>query len=302
MTKCNPNCPGDHTCPDNDWCMCGDLVKYHGLGSGHSPVSIHDYVSNQIEEEKKMKVDLIEYTGKGSSDERWRAADVMIFTKHTRVEMDPEKLAEIAAWPVEKKMEELTYMANTIPSSWEFCDYTFMIRRVTRALTHQLVRARTISFAQQTMQILDMSQGDGWTYDEGATITQNRGRSVVYRETMKKIADAYKTLIGDGAKVEDARGVLPTNIHTNIVMKCNLRSLVELVHKRESPRNLGEISRLMVALREAVLEVHPWAHLFFDRTFDHASRDLDRKIMELDLSIEGKRDLCKLVDQMRARS
>jgi len=249
-----------------------------------------------------MRVDLIEFTGKGSANETWRAAHVMIFTKSTRVEMSPDLLEKIEAWPEAKKLEELTYMANTIPSSWEFCDYTFMIRGVTRALTHQLVRARTVSFAQQTMQILDMSQGAGWTYDEDPVIRDRPAAHELYEGAMTAIARAYKALVAMGIRVDAARGVLPTNIHTNIVMKCNLRSLVELIHKRESPRNLGEIARLMIELKRAVTEVHPWAHLFFDRTFDRAARDLDQQIMALDLPIERKRDLCKLVDQMRARS
>lgn len=249
-----------------------------------------------------MKVTLVEFTGRGSKDETWRAADVMIWTKNTRIKMGPDSLAMIEGWSQEKKLQELTYMANTIPSSWEFVDYVFMIEDVTRALTHQLVRARTVSFAQQTQQILDMSQGAGWTYEEGEGIKSKPAMHDLYQSAMRTVAHAYKAMVSGGARIDEARGVLPTHIHTNIVMKCNLRSLVELIHKRESPRNLGEISQLMVALRAAVLEVHPWASLFFDRTFDRASRDLDREIMALDLTIERKRDLCKLIDQMRARS
>lgn len=25
------------------YCCCGDLIEYHGMGSGHSPVSMHGY-------------------------------------------------------------------------------------------------------------------------------------------------------------------------------------------------------------------------------------------------------------------
>jgi thymidylate synthase ThyX len=79
-----------------------------------------------------MKVTLINYTH--------NAMDLLIFTKNTRLTMSPDRLEEIAKWPLERKWNELEYMANTIPSSWEFCDYTFMIEGVTRAFTHQLVR------------------------------------------------------------------------------------------------------------------------------------------------------------------
>lgn len=270
-----------------------------------------------------MRVTLVEFTGKGSKHENTRAADVMIWTKHTRIEMGPGSLEEIQNWPYEKKLEELRYMANTIPSSWEFLDYTFMIQGVTRALTHQLVRARTMSFAQQTMQVLDMSQGSGWTYETGPTIddtsmkfpllseeaiseTESPTRSNVYETAMHIVAESYKALVASGAKIEDARNLLPTGIHTNIVMKCNMRSLVQLIHARESPRNLGEISNLMILLKKEVLQVHPWMTIFFERTADQACRDLDEEIKRLPdgaLSLPGQRmHLHKLVDQLRQKS
>src|SRR4051812_12726429 len=119
---------------------------------------------------KAMKVTLIDWTGCGNPDE-WHAANVLIFTKSTRLTMAPGLFKEIADWPTDKKLKELEYMANTIPSSWEFCDYTFMIEGVTRAFTHQFVRSRTWSFAQQTMQVLDVSTGPGWDYLTGPSIT-----------------------------------------------------------------------------------------------------------------------------------
>ena len=259
-----------------------------------------------------MKVTLVEYTGKGSANEKTRACDVMIWTKHTRVEMGPGSLEAIEAWPWEKKETELKYMANTIPSSWEFLDYTFMIQDVTRALTHQLVRARTMSFAQQTMQILDMSQGAGWTYETGPTLTDEKmftdhpeiTRKSTYAKVMEVIGNAYKELILNGVKIEDARNLLPTGIHTNIVMKCNMRSLVQLIHSRESPRNLGEIRVLMVALKAAVLEVHPWMSIFLERTHDQATTDLDAMIQALPDAVDPltKTTMMKLVDQCRSKS
>jgi len=239
-----------------------------------------------------MKVTLVEYTGR---PDPWRAADVMIFTKNTRVEMAADGLDQVAAWPVERKMRELAYMANTIPSSWEFCDYTFVIQDVTRALTHQLVRTRTASYAQQTMQVLDVR---GWRYDCRVVGEERRA----YDACMENIAQVYDELVDAGVKIEHARGVLPTNILTNIAMKCSMRTFVDLVHKRESPRNLGEISELMLAMKAAVLEVHPWMSVFLARTFDQAASDLDREIMALDLPQDRKMGLCKLVDQMRQRS
>jgi flavin-dependent thymidylate synthase len=242
-----------------------------------------------------MKVSLIDYTGCGRNDPaRWAAA-VLIFTKSTRLEMKPDLFREILNKPLEEMEKELAYMANTIPSSWEFVHYTFMIEGVTRAFTHQLVRTRTASFAQQTMRVLNVQ---GWTYGTGPTVKDNDARCGLYDATMKAISNSYEALIKLGANIEDARGVLPTNIHTNIVMSLNLRTLVDLVRKRSSPRTQGEYRQFIEMMKEVVSLIHPWVHLFFSRTADAAMADLDREIA--DVQDKDKRTrMMKLVDQLR---
>ena len=66
-----------------------------------------------------MKVTLINHTQD--------AAELLLFTKSTRLTMSPGLMEEIRAWPQEKKLAELEYMANTIPSSWEMIDYIFLV-------------------------------------------------------------------------------------------------------------------------------------------------------------------------------
>ena len=63
-----------------------------------------------------MNVSLIDYTGMGAHPHH--AVDLLIFTKNTRLEMKPGLMNEIRAWTWKRKMKELAYMANTIPSSW----------------------------------------------------------------------------------------------------------------------------------------------------------------------------------------
>jgi hypothetical protein len=122
-----------------------------------------------------MKVTLIDFTGAGFNDPAAHAAALLVFTKNTRLEMSAGGLAKYLSKPMMELLEELEYMANTIPSSWEFVDYTFMIEGVTRAFTHQLVRTRTASFAQQTMRVLNVSEGNemGWTFGAGPSIAKN---------------------------------------------------------------------------------------------------------------------------------
>lgn len=243
-----------------------------------------------------MKISMIDYTGAGTPDPASYAANVLIFTKSTRLQMSPKLMTDIQQMSFEEKLTELEYMANTIPSSWEFCNYTFLIEGVTRAFTHQLVRTRTASFAQQTMRVLNV---DGWDYGTGPSVEGDNALRCGYEDTMKEISEMYEWLIDKGAKIEDARGILPTNIHTNIVMGCNLRTLTETIRKRSSPRTQGEYREFLTKLKEAIIHVHPWTVLFFDRSFEKASQELDGEIQALNISAEDKIKMIKLVDQMR---
>jgi len=248
-----------------------------------------------------MKVTLVDYTGNGSIDPSRHAAALLVFTKNTRLTMSPSLLGEIHEWPMKRLLDELEYMSNTIPSSWEFVDYVYMIEGVSRAFTHQMVRTRTASFAQQTMRVLDVSEGKGWDYLTGPSIESNTEprRREVYDGAMETIADVYRTLIELGAEVEDARGVLPTNILTNIVVKMNMRTLVELIRKRTSPRVQGVYRQVLQSFNEEAARVHPWISLFINRDADAAARELYAYFKTL--PAEEKLRLSKLLDKVYAR-
>lgn len=245
-----------------------------------------------------MKVKLIDYTGCESPNADY-AIDTLIFTKSTRLTMSPKLLEEITNWPKARKLEELDYMSKTIPSSWEFVHYTFLIEGVSRAFTHQFVRSRHWSFAQQTMRVLKM---EGWSAYTGPSISGNSQANQIYSDALATIAGAYEKLLAiPGVKIEDARGILPTNILTNIVASCNMRTLVETIRKRSSPRTQGEYRDVLTNIKASVLEVHPWLSSFIER-------DRDRVVGELDTLVNGlavfpeeiKTTIYKLSDELRA--
>lgn len=203
-----------------------------------------------------MKVTLINYTP--------NALETLIFTKNTRLKMSPTGLQDIIDnWSEQKKYDELEYMKDTIQSGWEFVDYVFAIEDVTRAFTHQLVRHRVgTSFAQQAQRAVDMG---GFTYETGPSIKygdNSNWLNEVYDGAMESINVAYQNLVDGGAKGQDARGVLPTNIHTNIVFKANLRTLHDMALKRLCVKAQGEFQEVFRALVEEVARVHPWTRAF----------------------------------------
>jgi len=197
-----------------------------------------------------MKVQLISYTDD--------AVNLLLFTKNTRLMNDDDAYSQIAEWPNEKKQEELDYMLQTIRSSWEFIDYTFNIRDVSRGFTHQFVRTRQASYAQQSQRTVDMS---GFGYYTPPRIAENEVAKALYDKAMADINDSYQAL-REIVPAEDARGVLPTNIHTNIVAKFNLRTLSEMAKSRLSPRAQGEYQEVFKLMVSEVVAVHPWAEPF----------------------------------------
>jgi flavin-dependent thymidylate synthase len=236
-----------------------------------------------------MKVSLISTTPE--------AKELLIFTKSTRLTMSPGLMDEIRGWPEEKKLAELEYMANTIPSSWEFVDYVFLIEGVSRAFTHQFVRSRQGSYAQQTMRVLNMGEYDYVYTDRVKNDIRARGLVDIANENIRL---TYNELIKLGLPAEDARGILPTNISTNIVAKFNLRAFVDLAKSRTGGRTQGEYQKVMNAMVDEVLAVHPWAEKFLFQ----AGRDYFAEIEKFaeeeyggDLLKKGK--LLKIVDKMR---
>lgn len=237
-----------------------------------------------------MNVTLIDHTQ--------NAIDLLLFTKHTRLNMSPGTMDEIRGWPMERKLTELCYMANTIRSSWEFVSYTFLVEGVSRAFTHQLVRTRHGSYAQQSMRVTNMK---GWDFVMPSKIATDTQQEAIVETHNAATATAYERLINAGAAEEDARSILPTNIATNIVARFNMRTFVELGEARLGGRTQDEYRRVMEGMVACVRAVHPWIDLFM---FGNRGRDYFYELeqfaeREFGHNLRKKGELLKIVDVMR---
>ena len=237
-----------------------------------------------------MKVTLISSTP--------NAAALLIFTKQTRLQMSVKGFHSVLDMTTEQVQEELAYMADTIPSSWEFVDYVFMVEGVSRAYTHQQVRTRAASYAQQTLRVLDVSEGFDYVFTERNK--RDETAMAMLHKCLGAIHHTYAALIALGQPPEDARGILPTNIATNIVCKFNLRTMAELAKSRTGGRTQGEYQQVINAMCDEVLRVHPWAEQFLFSKGRNLFNDIERFAKEQwpdDLLARGK--LLKIVDKMR---
>lgn len=198
-----------------------------------------------------MKVSLLNFTDD--------ALVTLLRTKGTRLSNSDD---DPSLWSADKQQEHLDYMLDTIKSSWEFVDYTFRIEGVTRAFTHQLVRTRTGSYAQQAMRVVDAR---GFEVNQPDSVKANiRGATLVWDVAVDQMMTAYAAMVDWGVPMQDARGILPTNIETSIMAKFNLRTLHEMAKLRLCTRTQDEYQDVFRAMRELVLFHHPWAEPFLE--------------------------------------
>jgi len=206
-----------------------------------------------------MKVTLIDYTGCGSIDP-WYAARLLIYAKNTRVEQGIKHRVKTAMMEAHEIIDELNKIANTIRSSWEFVTFTFEILDVTRAFTHQLVRTRHGSYAQQAQRVVDMRAF-------GSLLPQtvkDKELEADWLAHMSDVSDFYADMIDAGIPAQDARGVLPTNIYTNILAQFNLRTFAELCGKRDNLRAQGEYADVVRAMKAEAYNRMPWLAPFLE--------------------------------------
>lgn len=189
-----------------------------------------------------MKVSLINVTPD--------ALALLLRTKNTRLKHDENP----AFWPLEKQMEHLGYMRDTIKSSWEFVDYVFEIEGVTRAFTHQFVRTRTGAFAQESQRAVDVAENDILKPE-----LKSRESNDFWDAAARFAKSAYTRMVADGTPLQDARGILPTNTTTSIIAKFDLRGLHEMAKVRLCTRTAGEYQDVFRAMRQSVIDFHPWA-------------------------------------------
>ena len=136
----------------------------------------------------------------------------------------------------------------------EFCDFTFHIEGVSRALTHQLVRHRLASYAQRSQRYC----GEGeFGYVVPSTIGKDPEAEHIYSSLMGYINMQYKKLQELGIPNEDARYVLPNACETVIEVKMNFRTLIHFMNERLCVRAQWEIREMAKEMKRCVVEQYP---------------------------------------------
>ena len=136
----------------------------------------------------------------------------------------------------------------------EFCDFTFHIEGVSRALTHQLVRHRLASYAQRSQRYCGEENFD---YTIPPSLEKDKEAKDTFTALMGYINMQYKKLQKFNIPNEDARYVLPNACETIIEVKMNFRTLIHFMNERLCVRAQWEIRQMALLMKKAIEEQYP---------------------------------------------
>ena len=172
--------------------------------------------------------------------------------------------------PVSKAMDEdpinlekrLLFMLSKRPISvaLEGAVFTFKLTGIPRAMTHQIVRHRQMSFGQQSYRVSSC-------YSDPVRIpvsllenTDAAGKDSMinlYEQTVKNCRYTYKKLIEYGIPMEQARAIMPMGTCTKIAVTMRLRDMIDYFKGRTSGIAQDEHTHIVCLMAKEMKENQP---------------------------------------------
>jgi len=154
-------------------------------------------------------------------------------------------------------------------SIFEHISFSFAIKGISRACSHQLVRHRIASFSQQSQRYVNYEQPQ---FILPPSIESQKKWQGEYEKTLHQLTELYKKLIEAGIPAEDARFVLPNATATTLVMTMNFRELMEVSRIRLCYRAQWEILALFQQIKQEMANFSPFLATFLQPKCVHDGR------------------------------
>jgi thymidylate synthase (FAD) len=117
-----------------------------------------------------------------------------------------------------------------------------------RGVTHELVRHRLCSFAQESTRYVNYG-GDDIVFIRPVWLASDPSL-LLWHDAMKAAEASYKDLLSAGWRPEQAREVLPNSLKTEIVVQANIREWRHIFKLRTAPAAHPQMRELMISLLE----------------------------------------------------
>lgn len=147
----------------------------------------------------------------------------------------------------------------------EYADVTLEITGFSNRMIRELYTTIVgVSRLQQSTRYVNMAE----RYEEyyiPHTIKRNDEALKIYNDAMANLKASYENLIAIGIPKEDAGNLVPLGQDTTIILKINVRALMNLYEQRTCTRAYIEYREFMIELRNALSEIDSeWSDLTTD--------------------------------------
>lgn len=149
-----------------------------------------------------------------------------------------------------------TFVSNIITRGHEamieFADITVKFIH-NRGFTHEIVRHRMCSFAQESTRYCNYAKdkfGNEITFIKPYWLVGSAGSVVMadYIKMLVQIEKLYLKMIDSGLQAQAARGILPNDLKTEIVVKANIREWRHIFELRTADAAHPDMKRIMIPL------------------------------------------------------
>ena len=218
------------------------------------------------------RVELIAHTtlacdGRSPAIEEYMSLDPDAGDMQQLVEFAGRACYESWSKPNPATAKNADYIARTLHGRkhWSIAEHataTFYITGVSRALTHELIRHRHLSYSQLSQRFVDESDANivippaargseklTWEFENAAA-----GARHSYQELVEALLDSG--LARKQAR-EAARAVLPNMIETKIVVTGNMRAWHEVIERRTAPDADAEFQQVAGMIRDELQKLAP---------------------------------------------
>lgn len=143
-------------------------------------------------------------------------------------------------------------------SPFEHCSARVKIT-TNRAIANELVRHRHCAFTQESTRYCQYDDltviRPGWM---DFSLEKNESTIKKYMEYLDKTQSLYRDMIRSGIPAEQARGILPLDIATTLVMTANLREWISVFKLRCDAASHPQMIELMSKIKEEFVARLPW--------------------------------------------
>ena len=169
--------------------------------------------------------------------------------------------AELNAMPAtDEQMVEKAIKKHHL-SILEFAEVSINIT-CDRGVTHELVRHRLCSYAQESTRYCNYSGEKfgreltfvrpSWTLNPGM-----ENRMLLWMKAVSNAEDSYMDMLDDGATPQEARAVLPNSLATKIAIKANLREWIHIFKLRCDNPAHPDMRQVMWPILNSMLDKYP---------------------------------------------